>query len=86
MSYQTARLIVQDMLMGRSPINSETITELDKFVAGLPSYPKPGTATYVQAVAAGTLEDFKKNDYLKNQLNALKIRIGPKIVEVETPA
>ena len=84
--YQTVLTIVQDMLSGKSPVNTGTIAELDKFVGGLPSYPKPGTTTYVLAAAAGTLEDFKKNDYLKNQLNALKIRITPKVVEVETPA
>ena len=85
MDYQTVLTIVQDMLSGKSPVNPETITELDKFVAKLPSYPKPGTATYVQAAAAGTLGGFKKNDLLKNQLNALKSRLHS-VKEAEVPA
>ena len=72
MNYQTVVTIVQEMSTGKSPINPETITELDKFVAKLPSYPKPGTATYVLAAAAGTLGEFKKNDFLKDKMAVLK--------------
>ena len=85
MNYQTVLLIVQDMLAGKSPINPETIMVLDKFIAGLPSYPKPGTATYVLAAAAGTLDGFKKNDFLKKQMSDLKSRI-PSVDEVKVPA
>ena len=85
MNYQTVLLIVQDMLAGKSPINPESITQLDKFVAGLPSYPKPGTATYVLAAAAGTLDDFKKNDFLKKQMSDLKNRLHS-VKEVEVTA
>ena len=85
MNYQTVLLIVQDMLAGKSPINPETIMVLDKFIAGLPSYPKPDTATYARAAAAGTLDGFKKNDFLKKQMSDLKSRI-PSVDEVKVPA
>ena len=72
MNYQTVLLIVQDMLAGKSPVNTETIAALEKFANGLPSHPKPGSNAYVMSAAAGTLGEFKKNDFLKDKMGGFE--------------
>ena len=75
MNYRTMLTIIQEMLTGKSPVNAETVAELDKFVTVLPGYPKPGTTAYVQAAAGGTLGYFKRNEFLKKQMSDLKNRL-----------
>lgn len=85
MGYQTVLTIVQEMLSRKAPVNVRTIAELEKFANGLPSHPKPGSIAYVKSATAGTLGDFRKNDFLKDKVAVLK-RLAASMNEAETPA